>query len=156
MEKDRYKLLIDLKPALSEKKLDDRILRDFSKNLNRDFCNSLGELLPRKMIPVIIERSGIPPETKCNTISREQRKNLVSLIKEFEVSIDGFRPIEEAIVTSGGVNTNEINADTLESKLCPNLYLAGEVLDVDGDCGGFNLQWAWSSGYAAGKYAATK
>jgi hypothetical protein len=144
-----YRLKIDLKPALDEKKLDERILRDFAKFSNRDFANSLGELAGRSMIPALIELSGIPPETKVNTITREQRRHLVELFKGFPVKITGPRPIAEAIVTSGGVDTKDINPRTMESKLISGLYFAGEIIDVDAYTGGYNLQIAWSTGYTA-------
>lgn len=147
---DDYYISIDLKPALTEKQLDARVLRDFEIFINRDIQNSLGKLLPAKIIPVVIEKSGIPFETKCNSITKEQRHNLVEVIKNFTVDISGFRPIEEAIITSGGVSTKEINPKTMESKLCKGLYFAGEVIDVDAYTGGFNLQIAFSTGYLAG------
>lgn len=149
-EPNRYTISLDLKPALSEQQLDLRILRDFEKFINKDFMNGLGDLLPRKMIPIIIMRSGIPPFTKINVITKEMRKNLVKLLKEFTISVDSFRPIAEAIITSGGVCINEINPKTMESKIANGLYFAGEVIDVDGYTGGFNLQIAFSSGYIAG------
>ena len=147
---DDYYISIDLKPALTEKQLDARVLRDFEIFINRDIQNSLGKLLPAKIIPIVIEKSGIPFETKCNSITKEQRHNLVDVIKNFTVDISGFRPIEEAIITSGGVSTKEINPKTMESKLCKGLYFAGEVIDVDAYTGGFNLQIAFSTGYLAG------
>lgn len=151
MSPGRYLVSIDLKPALSPEKLDARLLRDFGENRNRDFSNSLSALLPRKMIPVMVRRSGIPPETKCNAITREMRHGFVSQLKSFEIPVSGFRPIEEAIVTSGGVAVDEITPKTMESKLVKGLYFAGEVLDVDGYTGGFNLQIAFSTGRLAGK-----
>lgn len=147
--KKSYRLEIDLKPALDEKKLDTRILRDFEKFNNREFKNSLSELAGRTMIPVLVELSGIDPETKVNSITREQRLKLVSLFKAFPVSITRPRPVAEAIVTSGGVSTKEINPRTMESKLVEGLYFAGEVIDVDAYTGGYNLQIAWSSAYTA-------
>lgn len=146
----KYLLKIDLKPALSEEQLDARILRDFSEQLNRDFGNSLSKLLPAKMIPVIVKLSGIPADVKVNSITREQRRNLVSLIKAFPLTAKGFRPIEEAIITSGGVSVREISPKTMESKLVKGLYFAGEIIDCDAYTGGFNLQIAFSTGYAAG------
>jgi hypothetical protein len=146
----KYRLEIDLKPALDEKKLDARLLRDFEKYSNKEFKNALGDLAGRTMIPVLIELSGIPEDTKVNTITREQRMKLLHLLKAFPVSISGTRPIDEAIVTAGGVSTKEINPRTMESKLVPGLYFAGEVLDLDGYTGGFNLQIAWSTGFVAG------
>lgn len=150
MGKSRYRLEIDLKPALDEKKLDARILRDFEKYSNKEFKNALNELAGKTMIPVLIKLSGIPEDTKVNSITREQRMKLLRLFKSFPISISGTRPIDEAIVTSGGVSTKEINPRTMESKLISGLYFAGEVLDLDGYTGGFNLQIAWSTGFVAG------
>lgn len=147
--KANYTLSIDLKPALDEKKLDARILRDFEKYANRDFANSLGDLAGKAMIPVLIELSGIPADTKVNSITREQRHALLTLFKSFPVSISAPRPIDEAIVTSGGVSTKEINPRTMESKLISGLHFAGEVMDLDAYTGGFNLQIAWSTAYTA-------
>lgn len=147
--KANYTLSIDLKPALDEKKLDARLLRDFEKYANRDFANSLGDLAGKAMIPVLIELSGIPADTKVNSITREQRHALLTLLKNFPVSISGPRPIDEAIVTSGGVSTKEINPRTMESKLISGLHFAGEVMDLDAYTGGFNLQIAWSTAYTA-------
>lgn len=144
------KLSIDLKPALSVDKLNERILRDFSEFKNREFKNSLDKLLPQKMIPVIIELSKINPDKKVNEITKEERMNLVKLLKNLEFSISGFRPISEAIVTAGGISIKEINPKTMESKIIKNLYFAGEVIDVDAYTGGFNLQIAYSTGYTAG------
>ena len=142
---------IDLKPALSKEKLDERILRDFSEAKNKQFKNSLDKLLPQKMINPIIELSGIKPEKQANEITRKERENLVNLIKDLKISIKGFRPIEEAIITSGGISTKEINPSTMESKKIKGLYFAGEVIDVDAYTGGFNLQIAYSTGFTAGK-----
>ena len=150
MEKNRYSIKIDLKPALSPEQLDKRIQRDFSEMLNRSFSNSLNKLLPAKMIPVIVKLSDIPSECRVNSITKQQRKNLAELIKNFPVSVKGFRPVEEAIITSGGVSVKEINPKTMESKLVKGLYFAGEVIDVDAYTGGFNLQIAFSTGYCAG------
>ena len=150
-EKKDYKLVIDLKPALDEEKLDKRLQRDFAENNNKDFINSLSNLLPRKLIPVIVRLSGIEPSVKCNQITRAQRQSLVRLLKAFTVDVTGFRPIEEAIVTSGGVNVKEIEPKTMKSKIVPNLYFAGEVIDVDAYTGGFNLQIAFSTGFLCGK-----
>lgn len=150
-KKHSYKISIDLKPALDDKTLDKRIQRDFAENNNKDFINSLSALLPNKLIPVIVKLSGIEPSTKCNQISREQRLNLVRLIKDFCVDITDFRPIEEAIITSGGVSVKEINPKTMKSKIIDNLYFAGEVIDVDAYTGGFNLQIAFSTGYLCGQ-----
>ena len=151
MKKHKYHAEIDLKPALDEKKLDARILRDFDKYAHKGFTNSLTDLAGKSMIPVLIRLSGIPEDTKVNSITREQRHQLLHLFKAFPVSISGMRPIKEAIVTAGGVNTKEVNPRTMESKLVDGLYFAGEVLNLDGYTGGFNLQIAWSTGYIAGK-----
>ena len=144
-------LNIDFKPALSEEKLDERILRDFDEFKNKQFKNSLDKLLPQKLIPVIIEKSGINHEKKVNEINKKERHRLVNLLKNFEVVIKGFRPIDEAIITSGGINIKEINPKTMESKLVEGLYFAGEIIDVDAYTGGFNLQIAYSTGYTAGQ-----
>ena len=153
-DKKSYYITIDLKPALDEKKLDLRILRDFEKFKDRDFANSLGELVNKSMIPIIIEMSEIPPETKVHSITRAQRLNLIRVLKSFEINITGPRPVDEAIITSGGVSLKEINPKTMESKLISGLYFAGEIIDADGYTGGFNLQIAWSTGYAAALGAA--
>ena len=151
----KYRLSIDLKPALDEKKLDARILRDFQKYANRDFKNALYDLAGHAMIPVLVRLSGIPEDTKVNVITREQRHKLVELFKHFPVSVTGTRPIDEAIITSGGVSLKEVNPRTMGSKLVPGLYFAGEVLDLDAYTGGFNLQIAWSTGYVAGSAVCT-
>ena len=151
MGKAKYKAVIDLKPALTVEQLDKRILRDFENEKNKDFANSLDALLPKSIIPVIIERSGIAPREKANQISREQRADLCRTIKEFTLNITGFRPIEEAIITSGGISVKEINPSTMESKLIRGLFFAGEIIDVDAFTGGFNLQIAFSTGYLAGE-----
>ena len=153
-EKDAYTVLLDLKPALDEQKLDLRLLRDFEKFQNRDFENALVELLPKSMIPVIVRRSGIPAEEKVHSITREQRRALLELIKRFPVEIACKAPVEEAIVTSGGVKVSEIEPGTMQSKRVRGLYAAGELLDVDAYTGGFNLQIAWATGRAAGLAAA--
>lgn len=145
MGKKQYKVIIDLKPALDEQALDKRIQRDFTELSNKDFINSLNKLLPKKLIPVIVLLSGISPSTKVNQITREERQRLVHLIKNFEVQVNAFRPVEEAIVTSGGVNVKEIDPRTMKSKIIDNLYFAGEVVDVDAYTGGFNLQIAFST-----------
>ncbi len=145
------RIIIDLKPALSEEKLDERVLRDFGENANRDFANSLGALLPAKMIPYIVERSGIPPHEKINSVTREQRRALVRLLKNLEFTARCYRPLNEAIVTCGGVNVREVNPSTMESRLVKGLFFAGEVLDVSAYTGGFNLQIAFSTGRLAGK-----
>ncbi len=150
----RYEAVIDLKPALDEKTLDARILSDFSKNNNKDFMNSLGALLPQKMIDVVVDRSGIDGRKKVNSVTKEERRTLVDVIKRFRVPISGFRPIEEAIVTKGGISVKQINPGTMGSKLCEGLYFAGEVIDVDAYTGGFNLQIAFSTGVLAGENAA--
>lgn len=149
MEKDRYKLFIDLKPGLTPQQLDARILRDFDGNINRIFGNSLSALLPAKLVPVVVRLSGIEGEWKVNQITRHQRLTLVELLKSFPLTVSAFRPIEEAIITSGGVNVREINPKTMESRLVQGLFFAGEIIDVDGYTGGFNLQIAFSTAYCA-------
>ena len=143
-------LRIDLKPALTAEQLDARILREFEANKNKQFKNILGTLYPAKMIPVILQRSGISPEKPVHDISREERQRLVTVTKEFEMTITGLRGYNEAIITRGGVSVKEIQPGTMESKKVSGLYFAGEVLDLDAVTGGFNLQIAWSTGYAAG------
>lgn len=150
MRAGRYRIDIDCKPALSFEQLDKRLLRDFEKNKNRDFGNSLSELLPRTLIPVMVKQSEIPCGVKCNAVTKEQRHAFVRLLKRFPVAVSGFRPIEEAIVTSGGVAVKEIDPKTMESKRTENLFFAGEVIDTDAYTGGFNLQIAFSTGYLAG------
>lgn len=150
LKNKKIKLSIDLKPALSEEKLDERILRDFNEIKNKQFKNSLDKLLPQKLINIIIEKSGINPQKQVNEIKKEERRSLVKLLKNFEVTIKGFRPIDEAIITSGGINIKEINPKTMESKIVNGLYFAGEIIDVDSYTGGFNLQIAYSTGYTAG------
>ncbi len=145
---ENTKLVIDLKPALSDEKLDERIIRDFNEEKNKEFKNSLEKLLPKKLIPVIISKMGL--EKKVNEVTKEERKKLVNILKRFEIEISGFRPVEEAIVTAGGVSIKEINPKTMESKLVKGLYFAGEIIDVDAYTGGFNLQIAYSTGYTAG------
>lgn len=152
--RETYTVEIDLKPALDDKTLDARLLRDFHDNANREFQNSLGGLLPKKLIPEVIRRSGIPPETKVHDLTREQRHSLLQVLKHFTVRILGPRPVRDAIITSGGVRVSEVNPSTMASKLLPGLYFAGELLDLDGYTGGFNLQIAWSTGYTAGCWAA--
>ncbi len=151
VESGRYIFYIDLKPALDEKKLDERILRDFKEIPNRIFANSLSKLLPSKMIPTVVELSGIDGEKQVNSVTKQERQRLVSLLKAFPVHIRSFRPIAEAIVTSGGVKVSEVSPKTMESKLVKGLYFAGEILDVDGYTGGFNLQIAFSTGCLAGE-----
>lgn len=150
---DTYEICIDLKPALDEQKLDQRILRDFDKYRNRTIENALQELYPKSMIPVMVKRSGIAADTQANSVTKQQRRTLLELTKNFKVSIAGLRPVAEAIITAGGVNVKEIDPKAMESKLVPGLYFAGEVLDVDAYTGGFNLQIAWSTAVAAGRAA---
>lgn len=144
------KFIIDLKPALNKEQLDHRVLKDFNKTLNKDFVNSLDHLLPKKLIPVMIELSGIPEHKKVNEITKKERERFVSLLKHLELTITGVRGFKEAIITQGGVNVKEIDPGTMESKKIKGLYFAGEVLDLDAVTGGFNLQIAWSTGYLAG------
>ena len=153
-QKNLYRLVIDLKPALTEEKLEERILRDLAEQHNRDFGNLLSGLIPRSMIPVIIERTEIPSNTKANSVTRQQRRRLIDVMKHFSLTVTGPGPIEQAIITSGGVKTGEINPTTMESKKVPGLYFAGEIIDVDAYTGGFNLQIAWATGHAAGMAAA--
>lgn len=150
LKQGKIKIYIDLKPALTEEKLNERILRDFEKQKNKEYKNSLFELLPRKMIDYVIEKSGIEGNKKVNEIKKEERYRLIKLIKNLELTIDKTRPIDEGIITSGGINIKEINPSTMESKLVKNLYFAGEVIDVDAYTGGFNLQIAYSTGFTAG------
>ena len=145
-----FRMELDLKPGLSEQELDARILRDFSEKLNRDFANSLDELLPRSFIPFVVAKSGILPETKVNSVTKEQRAALVKAIKAFSVTPKALEPLEGAIITAGGVSVKEVDPKTMESKLVPGLYFAGEVLDLDAETGGYNLQIAFTTGYAAG------
>ena len=145
-----YRLSIDFKPGLDEKKLDARVLRDFAKYANREFKNAIGDLIGKSMIPVVVRLSGIPEDKPVREITREERRALVGLLKAFPVSVRGFRPIAEAILTAGGVCAKEINPRTMETKLVKGLYFAGEVLDLDAYTGGFNLQIAWSTGFVAG------
>ena len=153
-EKKTYRVEIDLKPALDEGTLDKRLVSDFTKYANSDFCNALVDLLPQKLITVAVERSGIPPHQKVHEITREQRRELLQVLKHFSVPIAGLRPVTDAIVTSGGVKVGEIDPKTMESKLVKGLYFAGELIDVDAYTGGFNLQIAWATGRAAGFAAA--
>lgn len=150
LESGHYSLHIDLKPALTAEQLDARLQRDFQKASNKDFQNALGGLLPSKMIPVMVRRSGIDPQKKVNQITKSERILLASLLKDFSIDILRFRPITEAIITSGGIEIKEINPKTMESKLVKNLYFAGEIIDTDAYTGGFNLQIAFSTGYLAG------
>ena len=153
-EKEKYYVTIDLKPGLSPKKLEERILRDIEEKKNKDMHNLLRGLLPSGLIPIVLLKSGIDASVKGNSLTREMRKSLRDTLKSLRFEIEAKRPIEEAIITSGGVNVREINPKTMESKITGGLYFAGEVLDVDAYTGGFNLQIAWSSAYAAGKSAA--
>lgn len=154
MSDGRYTVHIDFKPALDEETLDNRLLKDFSKFINKDICNSLFELIPKSFIPVLLDVCEIDPRTKCNSITAKQRKAMVSNLKDFKVKIKAFRPIDEAIITCGGVCVNEIDPKTMKSKIADNLYFAGEVIDVDAYTGGFNLQIAFSTAYLAGINAA--
>ena len=152
--KKAYRLEIDLKPALDEPTLDKRLVSDFTKYANHDFCNALNDLLPQKLIGAVVERSGIPPHQKVHDLKREQRMALLHLLKHFSVEVEGPCPVEQAIVTSGGVKVSEIDPKTMESKIVKGLYFAGELIDVDAYTGGFNLQIAWATGRAAGRAAA--
>lgn len=153
MEPGKFTVWIDLKPALDQNQLDARLVRELEAHKNKIFANSLEELLPQKMIPVVVERSGIPGETRCHSVTKEQRRNLCELLKNFSLEVEGFRPIAEAIVTSGGVSLKEVNPKTMESKLVEGLYFAGEVLDADAYTGGYNLQIAFATGRLAGTCA---
>ncbi len=154
--KGRYTAHIDLKPALDEGTLDARLLRDFGARANQDFANVLGGLVPRSLIPVLVERTGVPGDTKAHDLRKEQRRALLETLKDFAVPLSGPRPVEEAVITSGGVAVGEVDPKTMESKRAAGLYFAGEVLDVDGYTGGFNLQIAWATGHAAGLAAAER
>ena len=150
IKKKELRLSIDLKPALDLQTLDERVLRDFEENKNRIFGNSLDKLLPKSLIPVVIERSEIPYDKKVNEITKDERKKLINTIKNFDLTLTGLRGFNEAIITHGGINVKEIDPGTLESKIIKNLFFAGEIIDVDAVTGGFNLQIAWSTGYLAG------
>ena len=150
LQERELKLVIDLKPALSMEQLDQRVLRDFDENMNKQFKNAIGKLFPTKLIPIMLELSGIDPDKKVNLISKEERQHFVWLIKNFEMTIKGLRDFNEAIITKGGIKVKEIHPSTMESKLVQGLYFVGEVLDLDALTGGFNLQIAWSTAYAAG------
>lgn len=150
MKEQKIKLQMDLKPALTEEQLDERILRDFKEFKNKQFKHALDKLLPQKMIPIVIEKTKINEEKRVNEITKEERRNLVKVLKKFELTIKDFRPVEEAIITSGGINIKEINPKTMESKIVNGLYFAGEIIDVDAYTGGFNLQIAYSTGFTAG------
>ena len=152
-DKEQYTVCLDLKPALDEEKLDARLLREFEEQANRDFINALGALLPRAMIPVMVERTGIPGDTKVHSVTRQQRRRLLELLKCFPIEVTGTRPVEEAIITSGGIKVSEIDPKTMQSKLVRGLFFAGEIIDVDAYTGGFNLQIAWATGHAAGQAA---
>ena len=154
--RSQYTAHIDLKPALEEGKLDARLLRDFGERSNQDYANALRGLAPRSMVPVLVERTGIPADIKVRDIRREQRRRLLETLKDFTIGLSGPRPVEEAVVTSGGVAVGEVDPKTMESKKARGLFIAGELLDVDGYTGGFNLQIAWSTGYAAGLAAAAR
>ena len=150
LKEKELKLVIDLKPALSFEQLDQRILRDFDENINKQFKNAIQKLFPTKLIPVILAVCEIDPDKKVNLITKEERQRFVTLIKQFTMTINGLRDFNEAIITKGGIKVKEINPSTMESKIVSGLYFAGEVLDLDALTGGFNLQIAWSTGYAAG------
>ncbi|EKE11405.1 MAG: hypothetical protein ACD_15C00084G0006 [uncultured bacterium] len=154
MEKDEVQISLDLKPALSHEQLDERIKRDFKENINKDFINYLPELLPQKMVTAILHLSGIPERNKINFVTKEQRKFLVNLLKDLRLTVEGTTGYNQAIVTSGGVNLREVDSKTMRSRLVGNLFFAGEILDLDGPTGGYNLQVCWSTGYAAGTHAA--
>ncbi len=154
MPPNRYRAVIDLKPALTEEQLDKRLQKEFLQNTNRDVSNAFSGLLPRKIIIPVLKRWGVPFDKKCNVVTREERHALCGLLKGFTIPLTGFRPLEEAIITSGGVNTAELNPKTMESKLIAGLYFAGEVIDCDAYTGGFNLQIAWCTGRLAGGNAA--
>ena len=154
--KGQYTAHIDLKPALDRQKLDARLLRDFEARANQDYANALGGLLPRSMAPVLVARTGIAGGTKVHDIRREQRRTLLETLKDFSIPLTGVRPVEEAVVTAGGVAVGQVDPKTMESKQASGLYFAGELLDVDGYTGGFNLQIAWSTGFAAGQAAAER
>ena len=149
-----YTAVIDLKPALDMQQLDKRLQNEFRKNANKDVSNSFSKLLPRKIIIPVLKRWGVPFDKKCNVITKEERRRLCEILKGFTIELSGFRPIEEAIITSGGVKTNEINPKTMESKLISGLYFAGELIDCDAYTGGFNLQIAWCTGRLAGQNSA--
>ena len=154
--RSQYIAHIDLKPALDEQKLDARLLRDFEERANQDFANVLGGLVPRSMVPVLLERTGIPGDTKVHDVRREQRRRLLESLKDISISLSETRPVEEAVITSGGVAVGEVDPKTMESKKAKGLFIAGELLDVDAYTGGFNLQIAWSTGYTAGLAAAER
>ena len=150
MKSGRYELHIDLKPALTEEQLDKRLLREFKESPSKAFINIMNSLLPKSLVPVFVKLTGIHPATKANQVTREMRMEIITLLKDFKLTVTDFRPIDEAVITSGGVEVKEINPKTMESKLCNNLYFCGEVIDVDAYTGGFNLQIAFSTGYLVG------
>ena len=154
IQKGPLTLHLDWKPALSEEQLDKRLLKEFEENKNKQFKNSLSHLAPAKLLPVLVARSGIAAEKKVNEITREDRAALISCLKDFTMTLTTLRGFEEAIITRGGISLKEVNPSTMESKLMPGLYFAGEMLDLDALTGGFNLQIAWSTGYLAGYSAA--
>ncbi|MDE6281123.1 MAG: NAD(P)/FAD-dependent oxidoreductase [Oscillospiraceae bacterium] len=156
VSKHSYTAHIDLKPALDEQKLDARLLRDFEARANQDYANALGGLVPRSMVSVLVERTGIPGDTKVHDIRKEQRRRLLETLKSFTIPLSGTRPVEEAVITAGGVAVGEVDPKTMESKKAKGLFIAGELLDVDAYTGGFNLQIAWATGYAAGLAAAER
>ena len=154
LKQEELRFVIDLKPALSKEQLDQRVLREFEENHNKQFGNAVEKLFPAKLRPVMLELCGIDPRKRVHEITREERQHFVELIKNLELTLTGLRGFSEAIITSGGVNVKEIDPGTMESKLVKGLYFAGEVLDLDAQTGGFNLQIAWSTGYTAGLAAA--
>jgi len=156
LDKGKVIIEIDLKPAMDFIQLDERLQRDFQKNTKKDFKNYLPMLLPKKIINTIIHLSGINPKRKINSISREERKTLVNLLKGLRLTVDGLMGYDQAIITSGGVNLKEIDPKTMRSKIIDNLFFAGEIINLDGPTGGYNLQICWSTGYAAGTHAAEK
>ena len=151
---DGCKLMIDLKPGLDDAKLSERLLRDLEQYQNRSMENALTDILPRSMIPVVLSRLNIPADLQANSLKKQQRRSIVDLLKAFPVSISGKRPVEEAIITSGGIKVSEIDPKTMESKKIPGLYFAGEIIDCDAYTGGYNLQIAFSTGFLAGQSAA--
>ena len=152
---DNCMLLIDLKPALEPQKLQERVMRDLEQYRNRSMENALTDLLPRSMIPVILKKADIPAQQQANSLKKEQRRILIELLKAFPIEISGKRPVSEAIITSGGIKVTEIDPKTMESKLIPGLFFAGEIIDCDAYTGGFNLQIAWATAYAAGRNVKT-
>ena len=154
MQRGRYVLHLNFKPALDDETLDARLLADFHKYANRDFANALSDLLPQKLIPVVVRRSGIDPQKKVNGVTRSERQALTAVLRDFTLTVKRARPLAEAIVTAGGVDLAEVSPKTMESRKIPGLYFCGEVLDLDAYTGGFNLQIAFSTGYLAGESAA--